>query len=392
MIFHRCEQSGFAQLSREGGSRLRLRSAGQFEDLPAVVVQGIEGSVASLAETDDVDGRVGELLAPDHLLPIVVVPQPPHLPVRVIPVEVGAFQLGKLVSLVEVAAGDGPALAVVMFHDGRDDGRGSGFRIGVEGVRALHHGPAVIAAPADQLDELPEILPHVPDPGLSGDRIEAEPPRVAKAVGPDLFTGPGHADEGIVLGNGIGPARVRPLHVEPHHDRQQVVDVLAGVLPVGGTGAVPGGDVEVAVRTDDGFAAVVTPRRPLDDDLLRLGIQPRWIAARLQFEPGDPAELLDRVARFILLVFQLGVGGAEDEHLTVLAVPRMEGKGRNPAVPVQDEVFPGIGIVPVEAVDPAQVLGDQQALGVRVLSDEDGIFEGVLGEDTPEPISWRGFG
>ena len=66
MISHRCEQSGFAQLSGKGRSRLRLRSAGQFEDLPAVVVQGIEGSVASLAETDDVDGRVGEFLEPDH--------------------------------------------------------------------------------------------------------------------------------------------------------------------------------------------------------------------------------------------------------------------------------------------------------------------------------------
>ena len=150
-----------------------------------------------------------------------------------------------------------------MFHDGRDDGRGSRFRIGVEGVRALHHGPAVIAAPADQLDELPEILPHVPDPGLSGDRIEAEAPRVAKAVGPDLFPGAGHADEGVVRGDGIGSAGVRPLHVEPHHDRQQVVHVLAGVLPVGGTGAVPGGDVEVAVRADDGFAAVVASPRAI---------------------------------------------------------------------------------------------------------------------------------
>ncbi len=89
------------------------------------------------------------------------------------------------------------------------------------------------------------------------------------------------------------------------------------------------------------------------------GTQPRRIAPRFQLEPGDPAELCDRVALFIFLAFQLGIGRAEDEHLAVVAVPRMEGKGRNPAVPVQEEVFPGIGIVPVEAVDPALVLGDQ---------------------------------
>ena len=248
----------------------------------------------------------------------------------------------------------------------------------------------MIAAPADQLDELPEILPHVPDPGLSGDRIEAEAPWIAKTVGPDLLPGPGHADEGIVLGNGIGPARVRPLHVEPHHDRQQVVHVLTGVLPIGASGAVSGGNVEVPVRTDDGFAAVVSTGRPLDDDLLRFGTQPRRIAPRFQLEPGDPAELCDRVALFIFLAFQLGIGRAEDEHLAVVAVPRMEGKGRNPAVPVQEEVFPGIGIVPLEAVDPALVLGDQQPLRVRVLSDEGRILEGVLREHPPEPIRRRG--
>ena len=136
---------------------------------------------------------------------------------------------------------------MVMLHHGGNNGSGTRLRFGMKGVGALHHGPAMITAPADQLDELPEILTHVPDPRLSGDRIEAEAPWIAKTVGPDFLPRPGYADEGVVLGNGIGPARVRPLHVEPHHDRQQVVDVLAGVLPVGGTGAVPGSDVEVAV-------------------------------------------------------------------------------------------------------------------------------------------------
>ena len=93
---------------------------------------------------------------------------------------------------------------------------------------------------------------------------------------------------------------------------------------------------------------------------------------------------------FVLLVFQLGVGGAKDEHLAVLLVAGMEGKGGDAAVPVQEEVFAGIGVVGWEAVDPASVLGDQQALGVGVLGDEDGVLEGVLGEDSLEVIPRRG--
>ena len=136
----------------------------------------------------------------------------------------------------------------------------------------------------------------------------------------------------------------------------------------------------------------MSSRGPLDDDPFRLGKQAGRVAARFQLESGNPAELLDAISVFVLPVFQLGVGGAEDEHLAVLLVARMEGEGGDAAVPVEEEVFAGIGIGRDETVNPAAVLGDQEALRVGVLSDEDGVLEGVLGEDATELVLRRGFG
>ena len=61
------------------------------------------------------------------------------------------------------------------------------------------------------------------------------------------------------------------IHIEAHHRREQVVHALTGPVGIGAAGAVARGDVEIAVRTDDGLATVMPAGRPLDDDRLRFG-------------------------------------------------------------------------------------------------------------------------
>ena len=55
----------------------------------------------------------------------------------------------------------------------------------------------------------------------------------------------------------------------------EIGEVLAGEVEVGDAAAVAGGDVEVSVGAELQAAAVVASRRPLQQDLLTLGITPR---------------------------------------------------------------------------------------------------------------------
>src|SRR6185503_1783041 len=104
----------------------------------------------------------------------------------VIAVHVGIAQLGKLVSLVNIAARDGARLGMVMLDHGGDKWSRTPLAVGVERVGTFHHAPTMIASAADQFDHLPEILTHIPDPGLSRVRIETEAPWISEAVGPNL--------------------------------------------------------------------------------------------------------------------------------------------------------------------------------------------------------------
>ena len=148
-------------------------------------------------------------------------------------------------------------------------GPGPGFLWGWNGWLPFLHAPAVVAPLPHRPDHLPEVLADVADPEPSRLGIEAHPPGVAEPERPDLGPRPGVVDERVVLGDRVIPARVGMIDVEPHDDREQVVDPLPGVVDVGAARAVAGADVEVAVGPDDRLAAVVPARGPLDDDPLR---------------------------------------------------------------------------------------------------------------------------
>src|SRR5262249_25500716 len=162
-------------------------------------------------------------------------------------------QLGELSTLIDVAARDRTAFGVVMLDNRRDEGSRATAAIRVERMRTFHDAPAEVVARLDEQDHLPKILPNVAYPRLAGKRIEAEAPRIAKAVGIDFRARIRNTDEWVVLWDRVVAAGVRVIDVEAHHDSEQVVQALPRALGIGTAGAVASSDVKVAVRTDDGL-------------------------------------------------------------------------------------------------------------------------------------------
>src|SRR4051794_23707411 len=154
-----------------------------------------------------------------------------------------------------------------MVLGGRRQNRvGAGLAIGEEDMAALGQAPAVIAALLDQVNLLPEILTVLADPELARLAVEAEPPGIAQAVGPELGPGAGASDEGVVPGYAVVPARVGVIDVDSQHGRQQVIQGLPRHVCVRAAGAVSRRDVEEAVVAEVKVAAIVAVGAPLDDE------------------------------------------------------------------------------------------------------------------------------
>ena len=101
---------------------------------------------------------------------------------------------------VDVAAGDRAAERVGVLGD-REDVVRRRRAAGDAAVLALHDVPAVVAAARARVefavDLLVAILADVGDEEVAGRAVEADPPRVAQAPGPDCV-GAGRADERVV--------------------------------------------------------------------------------------------------------------------------------------------------------------------------------------------------
>src|SRR5439155_27287982 len=91
-------------------------------------------------------------------------------------------------------------------------------------VVALPQSPAVVLSARRpgtlEVDFLPGVLPDISDPQIAGCPIEGEPPRVPKAVGPDLRTGIGATHERVGARDHVGP-RPALLRIDPEDLAQQ---------------------------------------------------------------------------------------------------------------------------------------------------------------------------
>src|SRR6185436_3633240 len=123
VILHGCEQPGFAELAwkrRRGGGRRRLL---ELCNVPRVIIERVDRTVAANSKARYLYRARREFFVPRDLLRAMIVTKSPDLPVLIVAVEIGVAQLFEFGALIDVAAGNGAAFRVVMFHDRRNDRR-----------------------------------------------------------------------------------------------------------------------------------------------------------------------------------------------------------------------------------------------------------------------------
>jgi len=108
---------------------------------------------------------------------------------------------------------------------------------------AFHAVPAVVGA-ADAVwqyvDLLPCILADVGDKQVTGGAVEAEAPRVAQAIRPDLWSGVSAVAEWVVVWRGVG---LGDVDVEAQQLAEESAQVLTVSLRVVGAAPIAQSDV-----------------------------------------------------------------------------------------------------------------------------------------------------
>ena len=162
------------------------------------------------------------------------------------------------------------------------DGSRSARPLWVRRLPAFHDAPAVVAAALDVIEHLPQLPTHIADPQVARLPIEAHPPRVAKAVRPNLAARAFQIDERIVGWNAVVLSVVGVIDVDPQNARQQVADVLPGASRVRWVrpGAVSRGNIQTAVEAKLQTATVMTAGEPGDDRGFAGRVDGRWVGVR----------------------------------------------------------------------------------------------------------------
>ena len=168
----------------------------------------------------------------------------------IVAVDVVTHQLGQAATTIDEPADDGTSGVVPVLDHREDQAPGLTVR-GAEAVGSLHDVPAEVESPAacvDYVDLLPAILAHVRDVEAAGGRIEAEPPRVAQAPGPDLPAHPRASHERVVGRDRVGVAMV---HVDAQQIAEQGGAILSVPVRIAGAAAVSHDGVEHAVGPEE---------------------------------------------------------------------------------------------------------------------------------------------
>src|SRR5262245_57722519 len=169
---------------------------------PAVKSAEVDFAFAVGSERGDLLDRHRAKFLHRHTL-LAVAAQAPHRSRNEVGVEVHAFEFRQFRSAVDAPARDAPAVGVRVFDDRFDEVGARSGAVRAEGMLAFANAPAVVAAAHDDVDFLPELLADVADPYFTGRLVEAHPPWVANAVGPNLSAGAFAIDERVVGGSPV---------------------------------------------------------------------------------------------------------------------------------------------------------------------------------------------
>ena len=207
--------------------------------------------------------------------------QRPKLAGFPIAIDVSAAQFGKFPAPVNHTAGNAGRFAVRQGNQRLLNGARTRFDVGTHvSVRPFGDGPAVVAARLDTIDHFPLFPTHVPHPQIAGGPIKTHPPRIAQTERIDFRARIGHLQKGVVRRDGVQVCSLVVIDIEPQNARQQIADVLAGV--VGNIGRirarpVPSGKIEKAVVAEGHSASVVTAAQPANNDSLARRINCRRV-------------------------------------------------------------------------------------------------------------------
>ncbi len=130
-----------------------------------------------------------------------------------------ALNLGYVGAAVDEAAGHGAALGVIVLEHGQPQA-GTIAPAAPETLRSFRRVPAVVEPAGGggcRVDLFITGLAYIGDEQVAVHVVEREPPRIAKPEGPDLRTGAGLPDEGVVGGDGVG---ITSIDVDPEHDAE----------------------------------------------------------------------------------------------------------------------------------------------------------------------------
>jgi MFS family permease len=222
-------------------------------------------------------------------------------------------------SSIYVAAGHGAAVLVCVRGDRQREPLSIAVRLRLVARVTLHDVPSVVQPSAVRrhpVDLLQFALADIGYPDVVA--VEAEAPRVAEAVGPNLRARVVAVDERIVGGNAVGSIARRRVDIDPQQLAEQSVEPLTVVVWIPRTSAVAKRDVQVSVRPELERAAVVIRVWLIDPEQDARGIrQCDVFVGRVSLVLGN-----DRIAVYIGVVDEesavrpiLGVKGQAEQSL-----------------------------------------------------------------------------
>src|SRR3989442_13137102 len=138
----------------------------------------------------------------------------------------------------------------------------------------LHEAPAVVLATRAggrlEVHLLTGALADVGDEEIPPQPVEAEPPRVAETVRPDLGPRARRAPEGVGRRDRVGSGAV---HVDAADLAEELTEILGAVAGIAPAASVAHADIEEAVRPEGELPAVVVGEglRNGQEDLRRGG-------------------------------------------------------------------------------------------------------------------------
>src|SRR5262249_58362126 len=133
----------------EWGGLLEDRVRHQFAEAAAHVIEKNQLAIVILAEADEPQTRFEQLTMIADGLALGVIAKRPDAAGVVVAIDVLVSQILELFAVVNIAAGDGAEVGVIVLDDRHENRRWPARPLGAKRMAAFQNAPAVVAAALD---------------------------------------------------------------------------------------------------------------------------------------------------------------------------------------------------------------------------------------------------